>query len=142
MIRDGKSSQTTQQFIDKIEEAFELMRKQEIRKMELGTRKQPYQVFVSEKVYEQIKQYLDEEDMYFCGELNCYGWAKFNVVKENQVVANYYQNNKLSDTKGTDWFGKAWQEQHPRLGHITQHKTIQEQNKENFKKFVKRKGKK
>lgn len=140
MIRDGKSSQTTQHFIDKLEEAFELMRKQEMGKAELGTRKKPYQVYVSQIVYEQIKQYLDAEDMFFCENPGCFGWAKFNVVKENQVVANYYQNNKLSNTKGTDWFGKAWQEQHPRTVYVKQ--PVQMQNKENFKKFVKRKGKK
>lgn len=129
----------SEEMMNALNKAFELMKEQEKRKIELGTRKQPYQVFVSKKVYEQIKQYLDEEDMYFCEDPQCFGWAKINVVQNNTV---YYENKKLQNTKGIDCFGKAWKEQHPRLGHITQSKTIQEQNKENFKKFIKGKGEK
>lgn len=85
------------EIIKAIDEGFELLKKQHVDGSN-GTKEKPYKVFVSETTYKIIKPYLDEDDMHFCEQGEAFGWNKFIVVGQNQVVADYYEPGNLADT--------------------------------------------
>lgn len=143
MIRDGKSSQTMQKYLDRLEEALEYMENQKIDNAN-GSKKKPYKVFVTASVYREIKSYLDENDMYFCNKGEAFGWNKFIIIDQNQNDTQNLENNsydnirKQPNRKARREKENADVKNFPmgRIGHIDMPESKAKQNRKEFNKFL------
>ena len=117
----------SEEMIKTLEETKKMFEEGDKYRLEIGLSKEhPFHLFVYPWLYDMIKKEhykeIDENDIYYDG---CYGWIKVIKVEEPKLEGKYTFNDDGTITKTNETPN-----------------SIQNKNKENFKKFVERKGKK
>ncbi len=127
MIRDGKSSNDTNNFIIKaLNEAEKICKERDKYRLNKGTKDEPLLFCITRNVWDKLVEqglyenyeHIGNDLFYFYGD-----WYKICILETSEGKYTFNDNGTITRITET-------------------HNSIQKQNKENFKKFAERKVKK